>query len=274
MNNPLRQYFRRPALYFTLPSGGKFYPEGTIEMTENGEFPVFPMTAIDEITSKTPDALFNGMAITEIIKSCVPAIKDPWQMPSVDIDAVLIAIRAATNGTDLEIQSSCPSCKVESKYGINLIGLLSNMKQGDYDSLFPIGELKIKFSPLSYTHINKGNLLQFDLQRNITELQQMEDGDEKNTKSNKLMLEISKENTKMMVNSIEYILIPSGEQITNTEFIMEFLNNCDKKTNETIRLQISKLRENSVIKPQKIKCIECSNEYEQPIILNVTDFFD
>jgi hypothetical protein len=148
------------------------------------------------------------------------------------------------------------------------------MKPGDYDSLFSIGELKIKFKPLNYTHINKGNLLQFDLQRNITELQQMEDGEEKNTKSNNLMIEISKENTKMLVNSIEYIMIPSGEQITNPEFIIEFLNNCDKKTNETIRLQIGNLRENSVIKPQKIKCIECSDEYEQPIILNVTDFFD
>ena len=103
MTNPLRQYFRRPALYLTLPSRGKFYPEGALEMPENGELAVYPMTAIDEITSKTPDALFNGNAVPEIIKSCVPGIKDPWAVPSVDMDAILVAIRAATNGNDLEI---------------------------------------------------------------------------------------------------------------------------------------------------------------------------
>ena len=80
-NNPLRQYFRRPAIYITLPSKGKYYPIGAVEIPEGGEIPVYPMTAIDEITSKTPDALFNGTAIAELIKSCIPAIKDPWAIP-------------------------------------------------------------------------------------------------------------------------------------------------------------------------------------------------
>ena len=121
--NPLKQYFRRPSIYLKLPSGGKYYPEGSIELPENNEVPIYPMTAIDEITSKTPDALFNGIAVTEIIKSCVPNIKDPWQVPATDLDALLIAIRAATNGNMLDVESSCPSCKEESSYNINLVGL-------------------------------------------------------------------------------------------------------------------------------------------------------
>ena len=132
-NNPLRQYFRRPALYISLPSKGKYYPQGTLDMPENGELPVYPMTAIDEITAKTPDALFNGNAVVDIIKSCIPSIKDPWNLPSTDVDTLLIAIRAATNGNDLEVESICPACDETGKYGVNLISLLSGINTNGYD---------------------------------------------------------------------------------------------------------------------------------------------
>jgi hypothetical protein len=98
VNNPLKQYFRRPAIYLKLPSGGALYPPGVIKPTENGELPVYPMTAIDEITTKTPDALFNGVAMVEIIKSCVPDVLDPWSINSIDLDAILLAIKSAAGG--------------------------------------------------------------------------------------------------------------------------------------------------------------------------------
>jgi len=275
MNNPLRQYFRRPALYISLPSKGNYYPPGAVEIPENGELPVFPMTAIDEITTKTPDALFNGVAICDIIKSCVPGIKDPWFMPSMDIDAVLIAIRAATNGNDLEIESICPSpeCNQEAKYGVNLVGLLSGMSAGDYSTLLNLGDLKIKIRPLNYKNINKGNLSQFEMQREIVGLENLTDEDERKVKSNEAMMKISKLNIDMMATSIEYIIIPSGEQVDKPEYIIEFLENCDRNTHDVIRKQIGLLRETSTTKPQKIKCIHCQHEYDQPIALNVTDFF-
>jgi hypothetical protein len=84
-NNPLRQFFRRPAVYFSLPSKGKDYDIDVLELPESGELPVYPMTAIDEITVRTPDALYNGSAVADLIKSCVPAIKDPWRLNSNDL---------------------------------------------------------------------------------------------------------------------------------------------------------------------------------------------
>jgi hypothetical protein len=154
-NNPLKQYFRRPSIYLKLPSGGVGYPAGALNKTETGELPIYPMTAIDEITSKTPDALFNGTAIVEIIKSCVPNIRDPWSIPSTDLDAILIAIRSAAQGNDMEIESTCPSCKEIATYAINLIGMLQNMKPGDYKTELQISDLFIKFRPLIYREMNK-----------------------------------------------------------------------------------------------------------------------
>ena len=65
--NPLRKYFRQPKVYITLPSRGKYYAEGVLDMPSTNELPVFAMTAKDELIIKTPDALLNGQATVEII---------------------------------------------------------------------------------------------------------------------------------------------------------------------------------------------------------------
>ena len=94
-SNPLQKYFRQPAIYVVLPSEGRHYPPGTLDMPTNGEIPIYPMTAMDEIISRTPDALFNGSAVAQLFKSCVPNIKDPWAVPQIDIDMLFTAIRIA-----------------------------------------------------------------------------------------------------------------------------------------------------------------------------------
>ena len=72
-------------------------------MPPNGEIGIFPMTARDELVLKTPDALLNGASTVEVINSCVPAITDAWEIPSVDMDALLIGIRIATYGENMDI---------------------------------------------------------------------------------------------------------------------------------------------------------------------------
>jgi hypothetical protein len=272
MSNPLKQYFRRPALYLNLPSRGEFYPEGTLDMPENGELPVYPMTAIDEITSKTPDALFNGTAVPEIIKSCIPSIKDPWVVPSVDMDAILVAIRAATSGNDLEINSECPSCKEESKYNINLGYLLSGLKPSDYNQSLTLGELSFKFKPLSYSKVNQGNMVQFAVQQEIVQMQSMEDADARGKMGTEIMKKLTRMNMELIADVIESITVP-GEVVTNRDHVLEFLTSCDKTSYEAIREYVTKLRDNSTIKPQKIRCVSCEHEYEQSLSLNVSDFF-
>ena len=67
--------FRKPSLYFKLPSEGKNYPENSLELLPNGEIPIYTATALDDIATKTVDGLFNGVATVEVIKSCV------WVVP-------------------------------------------------------------------------------------------------------------------------------------------------------------------------------------------------
>jgi hypothetical protein len=270
--NPLKQYFRRPAIYLTLPSRGKYYPEGALEMPPNGELPVYPMTALDELTSKTPDSLYNGSAVVEIIKSCVPAIKDPWSIPSTDLNAILIAIRTASTGNSMTIDTVCPKCEESNTHAINLAGLLSDIKEGDYTSPLKLGELAIKFKPLNFKLMNSTNLSQFDVQVQLAKLNQMTDEKEQLQLTSQTLKMINENLFGLVADSIESISLPN-EIVTNHDFILEFVKNTDKKTFDMIKDHSANLRETSELKPFKLKCVGCSHEYNQNLTLNASDFF-
>lgn len=271
-NNPLKQYFRRPAVFIKLPSGGKYYPPGVLDVPESGELPVYPMTAIDEITTKTPDALYNGSAMADLIKSCIPNIKDPWSINSMDLDAILIGIRAAAGGNDLEIESTCPSCNDYGKYGINLINMLAQMRPGDYESEFKTNDLSIKFRPLNYKEMNEASIGQFEIQRAFVMLEQEQDEEVRKEKGQEALRRVTQLTIKLLTGAIEYIQTPTV-RVTEKEYITDFLNNCDKNMYVSIRDYNAELKSNSEIKPLKIKCVHCNHPYEQPFTLNTSDFF-
>ena len=272
-DNPLRQFFRRPALYLKLPSGGKGYIDGAIDFPDNGELAIYPMTAIDEITSRTPDALYNGVAIVEIIKSCVPAIKDPWQVLNIDLDPILVAIRIATNGQAMEIDSPCPSCEETSKFDINLSALLSGFSSGDYNTPVKINDLIIKFRPLKYKEVNKVGENQFEIQKQLMEIEAIIDPIEKTNGTNKIIELLNALTSELLVDAIEYIKTPS-DTVFDKDFIKEYLNNCDKNTYNILRDKNVDLRKDNEIKPLEVKCLHCGHEHLQPFNINITNFFE
>lgn len=271
-NNPLKQYFRRPAIYLKLPSQGEYYTPGSIELPENGELPIYPMTAVDEITTKTPDALFNGNAVVDIIKSCVPAIKDPWQIPLIDLDPLLVAIRTATNGNSLDIVSQCPSCEEESNYGINLGTLLTSLRKGEYDKSIRLQDLEFKFRPLTFKEVNEINQEQFSVQVIINQLDNIQDDNEREKTAKEATDKLTEMSLKLVSQTIDSIATPTT-MVKEKEFIIDFLKNCEKQTYDALRETAIKMRQSSEIQPIDIKCVNCAHEYTQPLILNPTDFF-
>lgn len=271
-NNPLKQYFRRPSIYLKLPSGGKMYSASVLDMPDNGELPVYPMTAIDEISSKTPDALYNGTAMADIIKSCIPAIKDPWAINSIDLDAILIAIKSSSGGNDLTLTSECPACKEVSEYSVNLAGILSQLKSGDYEKELLFNELSIKFRPLTYKEMNEASLAQFEAQRIFVALDAEENAEVKQKKMQDALKYLTDITMNILSRTIMYIKTPVAFVEENT-FILDFLQNCDKNAFVTIRDYNAALKAQNEVKPLKIKCVDCSHEYEQQFTLNTSDFF-
>jgi hypothetical protein len=248
------------------------YSKNVIDMPDNGELPVYPMTAIDEISSKTPDALYNGTAMADIIKSCIPAIKDPWCINSIDLDAILVAIKSSSGGNDLTLNSECPVCKEVSEYSVNLAGILSQLKSGDYDKELPINDLSIKFRPLTYKEMNEASLAQFEAQRIFVALDAEQNVEVKQKKMQDALKYLTDITMNILSKTIMYIKTPSAFVEENT-FILDFLQNCDKNAFITIRDYNAELKAQNEVKPLKIKCIECQHEYEQQFTLNTSDFF-
>lgn len=271
--NPLKQYFRQPAIYLRLPSGGEFWPAGSLEMPQNGEIPVLPMTAIDEITYRTPDALFNGQAVVNVIQSCIPAIKNAWAVPSSDINAVLTAIRIASYGHSMEITTVCPACENADDYTLDLRTVLDQLRSPDYNTTVSHGDLVISFQPINYQTQNETNQLQFEEQRILSLLPDSDlDEKEKVLRLNDALRKITEITVQALKHSIASIRTPSSI-VTEPEHIEEFLNNCDRKLFNKIRDHILSIRESSDLKPVNVKCTSCSNEYQQALTLDMSSFF-
>ena len=272
-NNPLTQYFRQPAVYIRLPSGGKFYPPGTLQMPPNNELPVLPMTSVDEITYRTPDALFNGTATVNVIKSCVPSIRDPWVMPSTDIDAVLVGIRIASYGHEMEIGTTCPACNEADEISVDLRRVNDMINVGNYDQVLNIGDLEIYFKPITYRTVNQNNQVQLEQQQAMQLINSDADEKIKIDQLNKSIAVINETTLNTVAQSISAIKTPQA-MVTETEFIVDFLKNCDSKKFNQLRDYVIGLKQASEVKPLDLTCKECNHKYKQAFTLDLSSFFE
>jgi predicted DNA binding CopG/RHH family protein len=272
-NNPLQQYFRQPSIYIRLPSNGQFYPPGSLEPSPNGEYPVLPMTAVDEMAYRTPDALFNGAAVVSVIQSCVPNIQNAWAVPAVDIDTILVAIRIASYGHNMEFSSTCPYCNEESEREMDLRQVIDQIKAPDYNEPVQAGDMQIFFKPMTYKNLNDNNQLQFEEQKL---LQLLPDTEVENAEKVRLLGEALKKLTevtiKALTQSIGAVKTPTA-LVSESEYIEEFLKNCDRVVFNRIRDFIINIKGQAEMQPVKITCDACSKEYEQQLTLDMSSFF-
>jgi len=271
--NPLRQYFRQPAIYIRLPSGGRYYAASSLTAEENGEYPVLPMTTMDEITYRTPDALFNGSAVVSVIESCMPNIRDAWRVPSVDIDTILVAIRIATYGHTMDITTRCPNCSTESDYSVDLRRVMERIRAPDYDAPLEIDDLKIFFKTMDYTQINENSMRQFEDQKTMQVLQDADlDDKQKLTQLGEVLKKITEFTSLAMAQNIDRIQTPD-HVVTNTDHILELLVNSDRNLFSKIRARIIEIKQSSELRPLDMKCNNCGHEYQQTYTLDMTSFF-
>lgn len=274
-DNPLRRFFRQPAIYIKLPSDGNFYPPGTIDIPPNGEFPVYPMTAMDEITYRTADALFNGTAVVNVIKSCVPNILDPWKIPNIDMDTLLVAIRIASYGHAMDFESSCPHCEHENSFGLDLRTVLDGMGRADYGTPLKNGDVTIFFKPLTYQQVNANSIDQFADQKLLESLQNADSTvpeEEKMRLLTNAFGKLTDMTMRALSQSIGMIQVME-ETVVEPEYIEEFVRNCDREVFNRIRDHIVSLRSSTELKPLKLSCQGCQKDYETPFTLDVSNFF-
>lgn len=278
--NPLAGYMRQPKIYIKLPSEGRYWPQKSIQLSENEEYPVYSMTARDELIFKTPDALLNGQAIVDVIQSCMPNIKNAWDTPIMDLDSILIAIRLATYGEKMPFKHKIPVINEEVEYDLDLRVLLEQQQNNIWVEQVAISQDLIVFvKPLSYKHMTQTNLKSFETRKilNLVNDESIPD-DKKLELFNNSFNNLTKISIDLMSESI-FKIVTSDAEVSDKKFINEFVNNVDKDIFETINLHLNEIKKHNDIKPLEFTTTEeqqaqgAPANYTIPINFNDSDFF-
>ncbi len=279
-SNPLKKYFRQPSIYVTLPSGANYAPE-VLEPSKSGEIGVMPMTAKDEIRFKTPDALMNGEGVVQVIQSCVPQIKDAWNIKSYDLDTILIAIRIATYGETMDINFTVPGAKETVSHTVNLPAILDQLKQIKIEDSFTMQDgLKIGVRPLTYKDMTEASQKTFQESKMYSAIQDSElPQEDKLKRFNDSFKALTDLNSAIILKNIAKITMQDGTEITDQAQISEFINNANAKLIKDIESKIISLRSQGAVKPLKMKATEdqikkgAPASYDVPVTFDTANFF-
>ena len=275
------QYMRQPKLYIKLPSGGNYWPEGSLELPESSEIPVFSMTAKDELMFKTPDALLNGQGVVDVIQSCLPNIKDGWQTPTIDLDTILIAIRIATYGEKMEISHIVPNTSETMEHEIDLRYVMDQVNgNAKWIDQVEIGNnLLCYVKPLNYRHLTKTSLKAFEAQKIMQVVNNDEITDEQKIAMFGKSFDTMTTLTVDLVAESVYSIRTADGIVDDPAFIREFIENADRTVFEKIQKHINTMKDKNGIRPLEIQATEEQIElgapetYEVPIGFDNSDFF-
>jgi hypothetical protein len=280
-SNPLQKYYRQPAISIKLPSGEKYYKSDVVAKTTTGEHPVLPMTAMDELAFRTPDAMMNGQATVDVIKSCIPTILDPWRLVNYDIDTVLVGIRIASFGETMEVTSVAPVTNDSIKHEIRLPDVLDRIQQQKIDDTFTTSDgLVIEIKPLTYKEMTDAQLKTFEQQRLYTQINASElPAEEKTKRFTESFKKLNELNSTLLINNINSIKLPDGQSVSDPIQIKSFVENAGAKKIKEIENALIEMRSQGAVKPFTVKSDEeqikkgAPISYEVPLTFDNSNFF-
>ena len=274
-SNPLMQYFRHSATTIQLPTRGRWWTPGSIELDHTGMLQVYPMTAKDEIMMKSPDGLLSGTSVVEVIQSCIPAIKDAWQMCALDLDTILIGIRIASYGHSMELGTTCPHCGAENDTEVNLITVLDSIPEARFQEEVVINGLRIQLQPYNYKFITDTNINTFEEQRLLSTLRDDDmSTEERTTFFKNTFHKLAKHTIESISKAVVQVTLPDGTIVNDTGMIEQYFDNCDRETFKKVREAISNIPKSVKAPPIIVKCESCGKEYSSDLEFDHSNFFE
>lgn len=273
--NPLKQYFRQIKLYLKLPSGTSYYTPEVISFTDQGEVGILPMTGKDEMALKNPDALLNGEALSEVILSCVPAIKKPRELLANDVDAIITAIRFATFNDSLETSIKCPSCQHENTFKLDLQYALSNMDYLDPEYVVNLDSgVSVFVRPHSFPDILSGLHAQFEQSKLSRAIESNTISEaERSAVFGSVFKELTTMTFDLMLSAVVKVVDEANNvNVTNRAHIKEFLFNIDKQSADKISDLVKEINKIGIKRTFTAKCEKCEHVWENEIDFNPVNF--
>lgn len=275
MTSFLEKYKRQPKIYIDLPSSGTWYDHTIIHDNKCDELPVYGMNTMDELNLKTPDALFSGEATANIIKSCVPSILDPWKLLSIDVEYLLIAIRTATYGNKLPVNTVCPKCSNSTESDVNLEGLLSSFQDKTAFHVINYNGLQITIRSINYkqsTEISKNSYINQKTLANINNSNLAEE--EKDKQKQVIYKQITQLNYQSVLEHIDNI--SDGTEVENDpNEILAFVTDCDRDFYVLLQDSIIEMNNSWNLPDLTVECAEegCGFQYKSKLNIDYSSFF-
>jgi hypothetical protein len=157
---------------------------------------------------------------------------------------------------------------------VDLRRVLDKIRSPDYKTPLQIGDLTFYFGPPSYKDQTDTALAQFESQKIIEMVNQMEMTEEERLHQlGNAFRKLTEITADIVTKTIRAIKIPDA-MVTDKTHIRQFLDNCPKAIWEAVRDKSAELTESSEIEPFDITCQSCGHEYKQEFTLNMSNFFE
>jgi hypothetical protein len=273
----LAEYFRGSDVHQRLPTGGQFFTPGTIDLAINGEVAILPMTAVDEIIVKNPDALMNGDALERLFASCVPGIKEPRRISVPDMDVLLLAIKLASYGDNLDITVECPKCQHEFTQEKSIREILDHLSPIDFKkaSVRVNEDIVAHLKPYDFEAKTKLDLAAFEEAKLFEHLLDLDASEEDKRKlMNRSFEKIAELNLDLLGLCIVKLDTPKGE-VTDPLAIRTLIRRAHRKMLVSIREGIQEISRSAVDRKVEVTCPQkdCGHQWQTEMSFDPASFF-
>ena len=274
MTKTLEDFYRHKEIYIKLPTEGKWYTSQT-NLNDQNEIGILPMSFKDEMLLNIPDSVYNGESLFEILKSILPDMENPYEILMPDVDVVLLASRINSNEGEMSVDATCTHCKTQEQYNIKIINILNQIKTINTIEIELDNGLIISFKPNSLRSVTTNQIKITEMSSILSTFNKDDDKEKQHQLFSESLEKTAAANLVLIADTIEYVLLPSGDKITDLQAILDWISNSDSNTVKKLQNMSNQINQNGLNKNFKFECSneQCGKEFTSPVEFNPTFFF-
>jgi hypothetical protein len=274
MTKTLQDFYRHKEIYIKLPTEGKWYTSQT-NLNDQNEIGIKPMSFKDEMLLNIPDSVYNGESLFEILKSILPDMENPYEILMPDVDVVLLASRINSNEGEMSVDATCTHCKTQEQYNIKIINILNQIKTINPIEIELDNGLIISFKPNSLRSVTTNQIKITEMSSILSTFNKDDDKEKQHKLFSESLEKTAAANLVLIADTIECVLLPSGDKITDLQAILDWISNSDSNTVKKLQNMSNQINQNGLNKNFKFECSneQCGKEFTSPVEFNPTFFF-
>ena len=274
MTKTLEDFYRHKEIYIKLPTEGKWYTSQT-NLNDQNEIGIRPLSFKDEMLLSIPDSIYNGQSLFEILKSILPDMENPYEILMPDVDVVLLASRINSNEGEMSVDATCTHCKTQEQYNIKIINILNQIKTINTIEIELDNGLIISFKPNSLRSVTTNQIKITEMSSILSTFNKDDDKEKQHKLFSESLEKTAAANLVLIADTIEYVLLPSGDKITDLQAILDWISNSDSNTVKKLQNMSNQINQNGLNKNFKFECSneQCGKEFTSPVEFNPTFFF-